>query len=153
MSSTIERGDVLGVNVIFLSDGQQIRIADIQTVEEGRTVLDSLTGGILGIEAQIERMDISDPDYSQRRRRAERALRIKRLQRPRLEVRIAEIRRAERAVRAALNPPVLESQTLNRRRAFVQAAQQILGEARCQEIWTRARENHPEAWSPAEGKP
>lgn len=143
--------DVHCVSSILLSRGRQVRLAEIQTVEFGMEVLADLSAAILGIEAKIEAADRADPNTPAMVRRAAKALKIKRRQRPLVEYRLGEIRRAERAARAAANPPLIEQLSDKRQRAFVDAAREALGERAFQEIWAKARELRPEAWVPAGG--
>ncbi|MBB2963770.1 hypothetical protein [Methylobacterium sp. R2-1] len=85
---------IRGVNVVILSDGREVHIDDVTTAAEGQTILDDLDGAILGIEDQLAFDDGRNGPLW--RKRAETALKKKRRQRPGLQRRIGDLRRAEK---------------------------------------------------------
>ena len=76
------------------------------------------------------------------------ALKRKRRQRPRLQQKIGELRRAERQVRPL--PDATTSPKDGRRKAFINAAEMVLGKEACAEIWAKAREMQPAAFAESE---
>ncbi len=132
---------VIGVNVIVLRDGRTAHLEDIADAAEGQAILDDLDGAILGIEDQLAFDDgRNGPAW---RKRAEIALKKKRRQRPALQQRIAELRRAER--QAAAHPPAGPGPDRRdaRRKAFIDAAEEMLPRETFVEVWARAAEREP----------
>jgi hypothetical protein len=135
---------IRGVNVIVLRDGREAHLDDITTAAEGQTILDDLDGSILGIEDQLAFDDgRNGPVW---RKRAEMALKKKRRQRPGLQQRIGELRRAER--QAAAHPPAGPGPDRRdaRRKAFIDAAEELLPHETFIELWVRAAERAPFAF-------
>lgn len=135
----------LGVNVILLRDGREIHLDDIETAAQGQAILDEIDEAIDGIEIQVEgRRAEVDPFWLQR---ASTALKRKRRQRPRLQQRIGELRRAEKAAgtRDALGQ--VTSKVDAKRQAFIHAAYEMLGHETCVEVWAKAQEKQPGLFS------
>ena len=136
---------VRDVNLVFLSSGETIGVHDIATAAEGQAILDDLDGAILKIED-----DLANSGDAEWRARAEMALKKKRRQRPALQRRIGDLRRAER--QAAARPP--EGPGPNRRdvrrKAFINAAEQLLTPEVFTEVWARAAEMEPVAFAGGE---
>ncbi|AYO83685.1 hypothetical protein [Methylobacterium brachiatum] len=134
-----------GINTVLLSDGREVHLDDIATAAEGQTILDDLDTAIDKIELQVTdaRDGISQncPDW---RRRAETALKRKRRQRPRLQQRISELRRSERAASVGAAAEAVPGDV--QRKAFVIAAADMLDHELVTEIWARAREIRPAAF-------
>lgn len=141
----IARPEMRGINTVLLTDGREVHLDDIATAAEGQMILDDLDTAIDKIELQLtdarDGISQNDPDW---RRRAETALKRKRRIRPRLQHRIGELRKAERAasVRAAAEAVPGDVQ----RKAFVIAAADMLDHELVTEIWARAREIRPAAF-------
>ena len=143
MMAALTERPIRGVNVVILSDGREVHIDDITTVAEGQTILDDLDGAILGIEDQLAYDDgRNGPVW---RKRAEMALKKKRRQRPGLQQRIGELRRAERQTVLPAGPGPERRDA--RRRAFVNAAEELLTPEVFTEVWTRAAEREPAAFA------
>lgn len=144
MSASPAERPIRGVNVVVLSNGQEIHLDDVTTSAEGQTVLDDLDGAILGIEDQLAFDD--GRNGSVWRKRAEMALKKKRRQRPGLQQRIGELRRAER--QAAAHPPSGPGPDRRdaRRKAFIDAAEELLPRETFVELWARAAERVPTAF-------
>lgn len=139
-----EHEDKLGPHVALAADGARICIGDIATVAEGRRILDELDIGIIETEDHLHEAGAGRrPSTWAWRRSAEVALKWKKLMRPRLQERIAELKRAEKA---AVHASAIES----RRGAFLAAAAELLGHETCTEIWTRAAEINPTAFAVGE---
>ncbi|UMY16636.1 hypothetical protein MMB17_18405 [Methylobacterium organophilum] len=137
-TSAPAEAQVRGVNLILLSGGGEIHLDDIVTAEEGQRVLDDIDGAILNIEDQLGFDNGSrDPFW---RKRAESALKKKRRQRPAVQKRIAELRRAERRI-AWPDPSTLMMD--GKRKAFVKAAGDLLSPEVITEIWAHAAELNP----------
>lgn len=137
---------VRSINTILLSDGREIHLDDVATAAEGQTILDDVDEAIDGIERQLASGLAGSEDW---RRRAEIALKKKRRSRPRLQQRIAELRRAERQappVPAGAGPARRDA----KRKAFIDAAEQMLDHDLVTEIWARAQEMRPEAFQGGE---
>ncbi|WP_246690211.1 hypothetical protein [Methylorubrum populi] len=133
---------------MILSDGREVHLDDISSAAEGQTIIDDLDGAILGIEDQLAYDDgRNGPVW---RKRAEMALKKKRRQRPALQQRIGELRRAERL--AAAHPPAGPGPSRRdiRRKAFVNAAEQLLSPEVFTEVWARAAEMEPVAFAGGE---
>ncbi|MGW5961035.1 hypothetical protein [Methylorubrum thiocyanatum] len=142
MMAVLTERPIRGVNVVILSDGREVHIDDITTVAEGQTILDDLDGAILGIEDQLAYDDgRNGPVW---RKRAEMALKKKRRQRPGLQQRIGELRRAEKR---ATQPEPVTSRTDAKRKAFVDAAEELLTPEAFTEVWARAAERMPMAFA------
>lgn len=136
--------DKLGPHVAIAADGARICIGDIATVAEGRRILDELDIGIIETEDQLHEAGAGRrPSTSAWRRSAEVALKWKRLMRPRLQERIAELKRAEKT---AVSAAAIDA----KRGAFLAAAVELLGHETCTEIWARAAEINPAAFAGAE---
>lgn len=149
MSALPTERPIRGVNVMVLSDGREVRLEDIPTAAEGQTILDDLDGSILAIEDQITFDDgRGGPVW---RKRAETALKRKRRQRPALQQRIGELRRAERL--AAAHPPAGPGPDRRdaRRKAFIDAAEELLPHEVFTEVWARAEERQPAAFARSDG--
>ncbi|MCP1544566.1 hypothetical protein [Methylorubrum extorquens] len=137
---------IRGVNVVVLSNGQEVHLDDITTSAEGQTILDDLDGAILGIEDQLAFDDgHNGPIW---RKRAEMALKKKRRQRPGLQQRIGELRREEK--RAAQHEPVTSRKDA-KRKAFVDAAEELLSPEVFTKVWSRAAERMPVAFAEVGG--
>ncbi|CAO4179470.1 hypothetical protein EEDFHM_03525 [Methylorubrum populi] len=137
---------IRGVNVVILSDGREISIEAIATAAQGQQVLDDLDGAILGIEDQLAHDDRRNgPAW---RKRAEMALKKKRRQRPALQQRIAELRRAER--HPSIGGTAREPKEA-RRKAFIDAAEELLPHETFVEVWARAAEREPSVFTDAGG--
>ncbi|MDO9428405.1 MAG: hypothetical protein Q7T93_16435 [Methylobacterium sp.] len=133
--------DKLRPHVALSADGARICIGDIATVAEGRRILDELDIGIIETEDQLHEAGAGRRQSTWAwRRSAEVALKWKKLMRPRLQKRIAELKRAEKA---AVSAAAIES----RRGAFLAAAAELLGHEACTEIWARAAEINPIAFA------
>ncbi|EHP78310.1 hypothetical protein [Methylorubrum extorquens] len=142
MSASSTERPIRGVNVVILSDGREVHLDDITTAAEGQTVLDDLDGAILGIEDQLAFDDgRNGPIW---RKRAEMALKKKRRQRPGLQQRIGELRRAERQ---DARPDPATSHKDAKRRAFLKAAEELLTAELVSEVWARAAERDPAAFA------
>lgn len=143
MSGSFAERQIRGVNLVVLSDGREIHLDDIATAAQGQTVIDDLDGAILGIEDQLAYDDgRNGPVW---RKRAEMALKKKRRQRPGLQQRIGELRRAERQTVLPAGPGPERRDA--RRRAFVNAAEELLTPEVFTEVWTRAAEREPAAFA------
>ncbi|HJE24957.1 MAG TPA: hypothetical protein K8W01_14975 [Methylorubrum populi] len=146
MSATSTERPIRGVNVVVLSDGREVHLDDITTAAEGQAIIDDLDGAILGIEDQLAFDDgRNGPVW---RKRAEMALKKKRRQRPGVQQRIGELRRAEK--RAAQPEPVTLRKDV-KRKAFVDAAEEMLTPEVFAEVWARAAERMPVAFAEIEG--
>lgn len=146
---------ILGINLIRLRDGREFLVNDIATAEQGRLLLAEVDAAILGIEDQIEHADITTQNGRDWVKRAERALKVKRRSRPILQARIGELARAERGTAGRLAHEAQIRKADTKRRAFIQAAFELLGHEACTEIWTRAAELQPAAFLDGnlEGRP
>lgn len=145
MSRRTTREFVDAVRIVVLSDGRRIHLDDIETAEIGRSYLDDLDATIGSIEGQLVAADSGseispDPNW---RPRAELALKRKRRIRPRLQHRIGELTRAERQLRDGVKPNRDRPEALERRIAFIDAAEELLERDLFVEIWERAREKQP----------
>jgi hypothetical protein len=145
------RSPMCSVNMILLSDGREIHLDDVATSAEGQAILDDVDAAIDRIEAQLDAPPFpgsGDPDW---RRRAQVALKKKRRSRPRIQLRIADLRRAERQVP---QQPAGAGQARRdvRRKAFIDAAEQLLEHDLFTEIWARAQEMRPEAFQDGEAQ-
>lgn len=149
MSTPPTERPIRGVNVVVLSNGGEVHLDNIVTATEGQTILDDLDGAILGIEDQLAFDDgRNGPVW---RKRAEMALKKKRRQRPGLQQRIGELRRSERQA-ASVSPAGLGPERREaRRRAFVNAAEELLSPEVFTEVWTRAAEREPAAFADVGG--
>ncbi|APX83981.1 hypothetical protein BV511_04150 [Methylorubrum extorquens] len=146
MSASSAERPIRGVNVVVLSNGQEVHFDDITTAAEGQTILDDLDGSILAIEDQITFDDgRGGPVW---RKRAEMALKKKRRQRPSLQQRIGELRRAEKR---AAQPEPITSHKDAKRKAFIEAAEEMLTPEVFTEVWARAAERQPAAFVVADG--
>ncbi|KQO88233.1 hypothetical protein ASF33_21955 [Methylobacterium sp. Leaf92] len=146
MSASSTERPIRGVNVVVLSNGQEVHLDDITTAAEGQTILDDLDGSILAIEDQITFDDgRGGPVW---RKRAEMALKKKRRQRPGLQQRIGELRRAERQ---SARPDPATSHKDAKRRAFLKAAEELLTAELVSEVWARAAERDPAAFAGSTG--
>lgn len=144
MSTSDRRDSVRGVNLVLLSDGREIHVDDIATAAEGQAILDGLDGAILTIEDQIAHAGPgTDPSW---RKRAEMALKRKRRQRPALQQRIGVLRRAERQAAQPQFEPGFGKRD-GRRRAFIDAAEELLSPETFTEIWARAVERAPDVFA------
>lgn len=139
--------DLSTVNMVEIQDGIRIRLEDITSAAQGRTIMDELDADILSVEDQIASTGISTRDDPDWRRRAERALKIKKRVRNALQERLGVLNRAERAAEKAAAFGVKAVQVDAKRKAFVHAAYQLIGHEVCTEIWARAAELKPEAFS------
>ncbi len=120
--------------LIPLREGAQIDLNDIVDPNEGEEILDELHGSIISIEEQLcFNADSKDRTW---RIRAQTALRHRKLMVPRLQARIAMLRRQRTQDRAVA-----------RRDAFVLAAKEELDLDTYERLWDVARTNHPEAFS------
>jgi len=140
---TIEPRDFIGINVIRFRDGREIRIEDIETADQGRLILTEVDATILAIEDQIDHIDLSTHNGRDWKKRAERALKVKRRSRPTLQARIGELARAEKARAIRATHAKDASKVDAKRRVFIQAAYEVLGHQTCNEIWARAEEKEP----------
>lgn len=138
------------INFVFLKDGSSVHLDDIATVEQGQAVLDDLDCAIVTIRAQIEAGEAESRPWHWRKS-AKLALNKKQSIRPRLQQRIAELRRAERQeahrrtiADGVVKPPGKKS---TRVKAFVAAAHELLPAETVVEIWARAAEREPEAFA------
>ncbi|MFY9292724.1 MAG: hypothetical protein WAP03_18820 [Methylorubrum rhodinum] len=148
MSTSDRRDPVRGVNLVLLSDGREIHLDDIATAAQGQAILDGLDGAILTIEDQLAHaVPGADPSW---RKRAEMALKRKRRQRPALQQRIGVLRRAERQAEQPQFEPGFPKRD-GRRRAFIDAATELLPPETVTEIWARAAEQVPVAFAAADG--
>ena len=131
----------IGVNVAILSDRSEVHIADIKTAAEGNSILADIDASILSIEAQLEfgRGD-AEPGW---RARAEASLKIKRRLRPALQQRIGELRRAEHVSGRTVVAQAYAATVDAKRKAFIDAAGELLGHEICVEIWARAQQIRP----------
>lgn len=140
---------ILGVNVMVLRNGTGVHLDDIATASDGQAILDDLDGAILSIEDQLAFDDGSKGALW--RKRADKALRRKRRQRPALQQRIGELRgaekQAEHEARADQNAAHLDV----KRRAFIKAAEELLAPELLTEVWARAAEREPAAFAKADG--
>lgn len=137
---------IIGINVIRLRDGREFRVEDIATAEQGRLVLAEVDASILAIEDQIGNMDLDTANGRDWKKRAERALKVKRRSRPALQERIGFLARQEKA---AVHADALYSKAVQvdaKRQAFVAAAYELIGHEACTEVWVRAAELRPEAF-------
>lgn len=154
MNARLIERPVFGVNVMVLRDGRTVALEDIATAAEGQAILDDLDGAILGIEDQIAFDEgCKGPDW---RKRAEIALKVKRRQRPGLQQRIGELRRAENrdeaeADRARIRAAQIRAaeHTDRKRGVFVKAAKELLSPEVFTEVWARAAELDPVAFAEA----
>lgn len=138
---------IRGVNVLVLSNGREVHLEEIATTAEGQTILDDLDGSILAIEDQISFDDgRGGPAW---RKRAEMALKKKRRQRPALQQRIGDLRRAERQATRPPEGPGPNRRDI-RRKAFINAAEQLLAPEVFTEVWARAAEMEPVAFAGGE---
>ncbi|KQQ23704.1 hypothetical protein ASF53_05095 [Methylobacterium sp. Leaf123] len=146
MSARLIERPVIGVNVMVLRDGRTVALEAIATAAEGQAILDDLDGAILGIEDQLAFDDgRNGPDW---RKRAEIALKVKRRQRPALQQRIGELRRAEKqAARTCASTSHKDAQ----RKAFIDAAEELLPRETFVELWARAAEREPVVFVDAVG--
>ncbi|MDV2986368.1 UNVERIFIED_CONTAM: hypothetical protein Q9R58_18780 [Methylobacteriaceae bacterium AG10] len=147
MSVASTERPIRGVNVVVLSDGREVHLDDITTAAEGQTILDDLDGAILGIEDQLAFDDGHNGPLW--RKRAETALKKKRRQRPGLQRRIGDLRRAEKR---ATQPEPVTSHRDAKRKAFVDAAEEVLPPEVFTEVWARAVEREPSAFTSADGR-
>ena len=133
--------NAIGVTVAILSDRSEVHIADIKTAADGNSILADIDASILSIEAQLEfgRGD-AEPGW---RARAEASLKIKRRLRPALQQRIGELRRAERVAGRTVVTQAYAGTVDAKRKAFIDAACELLGHEICVEIWTRAQQIRP----------
>ncbi|NEU13557.1 hypothetical protein G3T14_15665 [Methylobacterium sp. BTF04] len=138
--------DAFTINVIRFRDGTEISIDDIKTAEQGRQILAGVDASILAIEDQIDHADLSTEHGREWKKRAERALKVKRRSRPNLQARIGELARAERGTAGRLAHEAALREADGKRRSFVHAAYQMLGHETCTEIWARAAELQPAAF-------
>ncbi|KQP83326.1 hypothetical protein [Methylobacterium sp. Leaf117] len=143
----IQPRDFSGINVIRFRDGREIRIDDIGTAEQGRLILTEVDATILAIEDQIDRVDLSTCNGPAWKKRAERALKVKRRQRPTIQARIGELGRAERGTVTLAVREAEMRKVDDKRRAFIRAAYASLGHEACIEIWARAEEREPSVFA------
>lgn len=131
--------DVPGVNVLVIDRDTEVRIDDINTVADARAILDRLDAAILQTETALDQPGRA-PGWQ---RQARYSLRVKRLARPRIVARIDDLQRAAKAERAVgtITPQAIKMDL--RRRAFLDAAYQMLGREKCAEIWDRAQAIQP----------
>ena len=142
MMAVLTERPIRGVNVVILSDGREVHLDDITTVAEGQTILDDLDVAILCIEDQLAFDDgRNGPIW---RKRAEMALKKKRRQRPGLQQRIGELRRAEK--QSVRSDPATSHKDA-KRKAFIDAAEELLSPEILTEVWTRAAERKPSAFT------
>lgn len=143
--------DLATVNMVEIHGGTFIRLEDIPSAAQARTIMDELDADILRVEDQTTSMEMLARNGSDWRRRAERALRIKKRVRNALQERIGVLNRAERATTAAAERAarlgVKAEQVDAKRQAFVHAAYQMIGHEACTEIWARAAEINPTAFA------
>jgi len=146
----IEPRPILGINVIRLRDGREFRVEDIATAEQGRLILAEVDASILAIEDQIDHVDRTSQSGRDWLKRAERALKVKRRQRPAIQARTGELSRVEKAAAkaAAMGREVVRVDA--KRKAFVHAAYELLGHEACTEVWAHAQEKQPALF--ADGK-
>jgi len=131
-----------GLTTVILQSGDAVEISEIATAEEGRSVLDEIDSSILSIEAQLADFQ-GDPEW---RKRAARALKVRKLQRPRVQERIGQLRVVEKN-RSHANHMAANSLKVDAKRgAFVKAAYELLGHERCADVWARAQAISPEAF-------
>lgn len=135
--------DFSGVNVIRFRDGREIRVDDIETAEQGRLILTEVDATILAIEDQIEHVDLSTQNGRDWKKRAERALKVKRRQRPTLQARIGELGRAKKGTVTLAAREAEMRRVDDKRRAFIRAAYASLGHEACIEIWAHAQQREP----------
>lgn len=150
----IPQRDIPTVNVVEIQNGRRIALADITSAAQGRAIMDELDADIINVEDQISSCTIPAV-HSEWRRRAERALRIKKRIRNTLQERIGALRRAEKAAADAAERVaaygVKAVQVDAKRKAFVHAAYQMIGHEACTEIWARAAEMKPEVFAESGG--
>jgi len=140
--------DKPGPHVAISADGTRICIDDIATVAEGRRILDELDAGILDTEDQLREAAAGRRQSTRTwRRSAELALKWKRLMRPRLQERIGELKRADKTSASVEAARAYAAAIDGRRGAFIAAATELLDREVCTEIWARAAELKPEAFS------
>lgn len=130
-------------------DGSEVTLAEIRTAAEGEALLEELDQAIIAIEEQIERAKSrkTDRDWLIRTKTA---ARHRRIMRPKLQERIADLRRTERAAEKAAAIEVEKAEnarrTDGRRRAFILAAKDTLEPCVFDQIWKRARVISPDAF-------
>ena len=143
MSASAIRRTRRDINFVILRDGRGIHLDAIATVDEGQAALDDLDCAVLSIEAQLA-ADGGGANRAGWRCAAEATLRKKRRIRPRLQQRIAELRRIERRAAPSLGDGSGKLRRENRRKAFIDAAEELLPAETFTEIWARAAEREPE---------
>ena len=135
-----------GLNVVVRPDGREVHLDDIRTAAEGATLLDEMDASIIAIETQIASVEagtwVRDPGWLPQ---ATKIVRTKRCVRPKLQQRIAALKKAEKA--AAAPPPPVQSPKNSRRQAFVLAAEELLDHELMVTVWERARELRPAAFA------
>lgn len=137
-----------GLHAVQLADGTRIELAQLTNVEDGRRLLDDLDAEIVSIEDQLREAGAGRrPSTWAWRRSADLALRYKKLMRPRLQERIAELKHAEKVTAATAAARTYAALINAKRDAFVKAAYELLGHEACTEVWARAAELAPTAFS------
>ncbi|MEH3118873.1 MAG: hypothetical protein PGN25_15110 [Methylorubrum populi] len=149
MSASPTERPIRSVNVVVLRDGREVHLDDIATAADGQAILDDLDGAILSIEDQIGFDDGSKGTVW--RKRADMALRRKRRQRPALQRRIGDLRRAERQAAAHPPPGPGPERRDARRKAFIDAAEEMPPHETFVELWAHAAEREPTVFADAAG--
>lgn len=129
-----------GVNVAILDDGREVHVDDIATNAEGRAIIDEIEAATILIATQLEFDTERDDAW---RKRATLALRRKRAVLSRLQQRVAELRRAEKAAAVGANAHPAVGKADAKRFAFIEAAHEHLGVDTCIKIWALAKGKQP----------
>lgn len=134
------------MSYIVQRNGIDIQLSDIRSVVEGEAILDELDRSLVSIEQQIADGSRFGCDGAWLIK-AKTALRYKKLARPKLQARIAELRRQEKTQAAAEARQFQQSRDNMKRRAFILAAKEILDAGAFDRIWAKAREILPDAFT------
>jgi len=126
--------------------GIDIKLSDITSATDGEAILDELDGAIVSIEQQIAD-GVRNGCNGNWLIKARTALRYKKLARPKLQARIAELRRQEKAQVVAEARQFQQSRDNMKRRAFILAAKETLDAGAFDRIWAKAREILPDAFT------
>jgi hypothetical protein len=131
---------------IVQRNGIDIKLSDIKSAIEGDAILDELDQAIVSIEQQIAdgARTVCNGGWLIKARTA---LRYKKLARPKLQARIAELRRQEKAQAAGDLRQYQQSRDNMKRRTFILAAKESLNADSFDQLWAKAREILPDAFT------
>jgi len=131
---------------IQLADGEEIEIDDLADYDQARRLLDQLDREIITIEAQI----CDGPRPGQAAdwlARAKSALRHRKVLRPKLQERIADLKKEKAKAAHAVAEVASQSRRSDKRHAFMKAAVDVLPRGEFNAIMRRAKEMFPAAFS------